>query len=327
MLFFPQKNPLIYSFWIHNRIYFGVIIILITFHPDLCLFNWKITTLLISYHLCSDGSLFAPEARDGRNAPSAAAPLTPWCCPRPGSAAHATPGSPEGDLAGISLSDWTGDGPGHCDPHHGDLPDCESNTGTDLKTNAPTLTRCVKMIETHTEPKMSTTRNGYFTCLWFSFLMVWPKARRCTRIASESSRNTCGSCLCSSESCGCCMNGVWRWRRTCRTARQRSGSASNSYCRCFLLPSRECNSRVAVCLQILLCLLLLKRLCSMLHPLNYNKKHSRPSSWRPLSDSLCVLCLFSLCHMLERSWFLSEWSPATLRSARRSQRFSRYVPV
>lgn len=86
-----------------------------------------------SCRFSSDGSLFATEARDGRNAPSAAAPLTHWCCPSPGSAAHATSGSPEGDLTGISLPDWTGDSPRHCDSHHGDLPDCTSNTGTDLK--------------------------------------------------------------------------------------------------------------------------------------------------------------------------------------------------
>lgn len=91
--------------------------------------NLPLQSCVLSF--CSDGSLFAAEARDGRNAPSAAAPLTPWWCPSPGSAAHATSRRPEGDLSSISLSDWTGDGPGHCDAHYGGLPDCTSNPGTD----------------------------------------------------------------------------------------------------------------------------------------------------------------------------------------------------
>lgn len=60
-------------------------------------------------------------------------------------------------------------------------------------------------------------------CLWFSFLMVWPKTRRCTKIALESSRSTCGSLLCSSESCASCTNAAWRWRLICRRPQQRSG--------------------------------------------------------------------------------------------------------
>ncbi len=60
-------------------------------------------------------------------------------------------------------------------------------------------------------------------CLWCSFLMVWPRARRCTRTASGSSRNTYGSSPCCSESSGSCMNAAWRWPLICRRGQQRSG--------------------------------------------------------------------------------------------------------
>lgn len=84
--------------------------------------------------LCSDGSLITSEARDGRDAPPAAAPHAPQRCLSPRSAAYATPGSPEGDLPSVPLSDRTGDCPGHCHSHHGDLPNYKSYTGTGHKT-------------------------------------------------------------------------------------------------------------------------------------------------------------------------------------------------
>lgn len=81
--------------------------------------------------LLSDGSLIASEARDGRDAPPAAAPPgPPRCCLDRGAAARAPPGSPEGDLPGVPLQDRTGDRPGHRRSHHGDLPDHTSNAGT-----------------------------------------------------------------------------------------------------------------------------------------------------------------------------------------------------
>lgn len=81
---------------------------------------------------CVNGGLITSEARDGGNPNSAAAAAPPAACrsARRGSAAHAAPGCPEGDLPGVPLSDRTGDCPGHCHSHHGDLPDHTSHTGT-----------------------------------------------------------------------------------------------------------------------------------------------------------------------------------------------------
>lgn len=84
--------------------------------------------------LYCDGRVVAPKTRDGSDAPSAAAPPAPQCCPSTGPAAYATAGSPEGDFPCVPLSDWTGDCPGHCHSYHGDLPDRTSYAGTKHKT-------------------------------------------------------------------------------------------------------------------------------------------------------------------------------------------------
>ncbi len=93
-----------------------------------------VCTYLIVTDFRGDGCLLTSEARDGRDAPSAAAPPAPQCSLSSGSAVHAPSGSPEGDLPSVPLSDWTGDCPGHCHSHHGDLPDHTSYAGDEHKT-------------------------------------------------------------------------------------------------------------------------------------------------------------------------------------------------
>lgn len=78
---------------------------------------------------CNDGSVLTAEAGYGGDASSAAAPLAPQRCFSPRSAAHGPPGSPQRDLPSVPLQDWTGDRPGHCYSHHGDLPDHTSHAG------------------------------------------------------------------------------------------------------------------------------------------------------------------------------------------------------
>jgi len=81
------------------------------------------------------GGLVASEGgdgRDGRDAPSAAAAAPPAPQRRLGCRAAAPPGSPEGDLPGVPLSDRTGDRPGHRHAHHGDLSDHEICAGTEI---------------------------------------------------------------------------------------------------------------------------------------------------------------------------------------------------
>ncbi|XP_054619006.1 mediator of RNA polymerase II transcription subunit 30-like isoform X2 [Dunckerocampus dactyliophorus] len=71
-----------------------------------------------------DGSIITTEARHGRDAPTATAAAAShapqWRFGRR-SAANATPGCPQRDLPCVPVSDWTGDRPGHCHSHHGDL--------------------------------------------------------------------------------------------------------------------------------------------------------------------------------------------------------------
>lgn len=141
-------------------------------------------------------------------------------------------------------------------------------------------------------------------CFWFSFLMGWLRARQRIRTALGSSRNTFGSSLCSSKNSDCCMNAVWKWPLTWRRDQLRLEKT-------FADPpkKRKTNKHFFNYYYITTV-----ELCSFfMSDLIMRKKNA-------ILIVIYLGCVFSLCRTLERSWFLSEWSPAVLLSSRKETR-------
>lgn len=142
-------------------------------------------------------------------------------------------------------------------------------------------------------------------CFWFSFLMGWLRARQRIRTALGSSRNTFGSSLCSSKNSDCCMNAVWKWPLTWRRDQLRLEKT-------FADPppkKRKTNKHFFNYYYITTV-----ELCSFfMSDLIMRKK-------KAILIVIYLGCVFSLCRTLERSWFLSEWSPAVLLSSRKETR-------
>lgn len=141
-------------------------------------------------------------------------------------------------------------------------------------------------------------------CFWFSFLMGWLRARQRIRTALGSSRNTFGSSLCSSKNSDCCMNAVWKWPLTWRRDQLRLEKT-------FADPPQKKKNKQTF-FQLLL--------------YNYCRTMFFLYVWFDNEKKNAILiviylgCVFSLCRTLERSWFLSEWSPAVLLSSRKETR-------